>query len=133
MTLSSLIGNRDTEKTFFLSLTRVSFRAFEYLCCARLRPITRRKYIRIISLNKKAKMSSAKNEKSPRYISDILQDPETVIVNIAKFLGYTTSRREVEDIKEKIKFSNMKQVTSSCEVEVNDVPFFLSLPPKLKI
>ena len=44
------------------------------------------------------------------FFQDILQDPEIVIVKIAKFLGYTTSRREVEDIKEKIKFSNMKQV-----------------------
>ena len=33
-------------------------------------------------------------------------------MNIATFLGYTTDKKEVDDIKEKIKFSNMKQVAS---------------------
>ena len=50
--------------------------------------------------------------KTTKCVSDILKDPETVIVKIAKFMGYTTNRKEVEDIKEKIEFSNMKRVSS---------------------
>ena len=50
--------------------------------------------------------------------ADILRKAEQVIRDIGQFLGYTVTEEEVKEVKEKIQFNNMKQVTASVVVVV---------------
>ena len=51
--------------------------------------------------------------------ADILRKAEQVIRDIGQFLGYTVTEEEVKEVKEKIQFNNMKQVTASVVVVVH--------------